>query len=86
MPPGLAGSDPSRIDVNVVSFARRALSTRSCQQQQTNDCATSTRKAAMASSRDADTIEGQNDQRLDELTSKIRTLRGVRVADMITFH
>ncbi|EJD06138.1 uncharacterized protein FOMMEDRAFT_119670 [Fomitiporia mediterranea MF3/22] len=31
----------------------------------------------MASSRDADQIETQNDQRLDELTSKIRTLRGV---------
>ncbi|KAL5528948.1 hypothetical protein ACEPAG_4922 [Sanghuangporus baumii] len=31
----------------------------------------------MASSRDADQLETQNDQRLDELTSKIRTLRGV---------
>ncbi|PAV23342.1 protein related to Bet1 -Laccaria bicolor [Pyrrhoderma noxium] len=30
-----------------------------------------------SSSRDADQIEYQNDQRLDELTSKIRTLRGV---------
>ncbi|TDL18936.1 hypothetical protein BD410DRAFT_774501 [Rickenella mellea] len=31
----------------------------------------------MSSSRDADTYEAQNDQRLDELHSKIRTLRGV---------
>ncbi|KAI5119582.1 hypothetical protein M0805_006467 [Coniferiporia weirii] len=31
----------------------------------------------MSSSRDADQIESQNDQRLDDLHAKIRTLRGV---------
>ena len=33
----------------------------------------------MASSRAADTYESQNDQQLDALHSKIRTLRGVGV-------
>ena len=33
----------------------------------------------MASSRAADTYESQNNQQLDALHSKIRTLRGVRV-------
>ena len=37
-----------------------------------------------SSSRDADQIEYQNDQRLDELTSKIRTLRGVRSNYILT--
>lgn len=36
----------------------------------------------MASTRDADQLETQNDQRLDELTSKIRTLRGVRLCPL----
>jgi hypothetical protein len=31
--------------------------------------------------RPEDTYEAQNDQRLDELHSKIRTLRGVRATD-----
>jgi blocked-early-in-transport protein 1 len=34
----------------------------------------------MSTSRVEDTYEAQNDQRLDELHSKIRTLRGVRLS------
>ena len=43
----------------------------------------------MSSARDArveDTYELQNDQRLDELHSKLRTLRGVRLLQVVCAH